>query len=158
MIGRILVCGVVLLASSISGSFHFGAVATAAEDDVRPGAMTCEPSILRPGDTLHVTLPFPHGPYFTIRPPNAPHGFSLILTHPFATQEQAGKHMIAGDQFVRMREIKLSVDRSTAVEFTNDYTPVKIFRRPGKYRLEVGDQFETEAKILEGQCTVEYRR
>lgn len=121
------------------------------------GPMKCEPKLLTSGDTLRVTLPFPHGPYFTIRPPGAPHAHFLNLTAPYVPPAQAGNILISGEQFEAMRTIDLVVASAMAETWSFEPSQVKIFRRPGKYLLEVGDQFATEAPLVEGYCTVEFR-
>lgn len=121
------------------------------------GPMKCEPKLLTWGDTLRVTLPFPHGPYFTIRPPGAPHAHFLILTAPYVPPAQAGDILVSGEQFEAMRTINLVVASAMAETWSFEPSQVKIFSQAGKYLLEVGDQFATEAPLVEGYCTVEFR-
>ncbi|NOT42579.1 MAG: hypothetical protein HOP13_19050 [Alphaproteobacteria bacterium] len=118
--------------------------------------MKCVPSVVGSGDTLRVTLPFPHGPYFTIVPPKA--DYFLFVTVPFNTQAELGETAIAGERFVPMRTIALKVSDAVAIPWVRDEPSTKVFQRPGKYVLRVGHHFETESPSIEGICTVVFRR
>ena len=133
-----------------------------AADDYPPrrpsGPMACEPGVLHAGDTLRVTLPFPHGPYFTIRAPgNRPYTY-FFLAEPWVNQAQAGTDGIGADEFSQMTQVTLDVSKATARPYVFDAKPTVIFKRSGTYLLEVGEQFATEADLVEGYCTVEFRR
>ena len=106
---------------------------------------------------MRVTLPFPHGPYFTILPPRARPHYYLFLTHPSRTQAELGDTAISGKKFLSMHTVEIVVSETKAIPWVADSKPARIFKRRGTYLLEVGDQFETEAKIVEGTCTVEFQ-
>lgn len=157
MIKRLTSVVTLVLANSLVVEPVLAAAQAAAATAAPHQQMTCEPSLVRPGDTLKITLPYPHGPYLTVREPNARPGYYLFLTVPFRTQTELGASAISGDRFQRMRTLDIVVSKTKAIPWVYEAKPRLIFKRRGKYFFQLGDQFETEAKIVESTCTVEFQ-
>ena len=124
--------------------------------------MRCTPKVLHSGDTLKITLPFPHGQYFDVFGPGG---------REFWLAEGADKEIIPRETFRQMRSIELSVSQAEGmtsvsrhqevsmregIRIVSDIGPAKIFVRPGRYILKVGQDLETDDGFFNGSCAVRF--
>ena len=142
-------------AAVLSGLCILGMVAAhhaqAAFTVVDPKFISCSPKVLRPGQTLTLTL----GPG---------HGAELAISrmageaHFFLVARDAGWEIPAGvtmspEPFAKARTARISTD------IFADYQTVrqKVFTRSGKYIVSVGDNLESDADPGY-RCEFEFRR
>lgn len=125
----------------------FASVALA--KSAQPPAMTCTPAVLHTGDTLHITLPFPHGRYLEVKPPA---GANMSIAFAFDDKQRA---IIPETVFLAMKAVDLKVSEAAAFNWTN-MRREKLFVTPGRYEFGVGNDFETDEPSVDGECAVTF--
>jgi hypothetical protein len=126
----------------------------------RPGADTilaaaslrCQPMDLRSGDTLHVNLAVPHGPWLVL---TAPDGRIFFVISPGS--DSARPSLLPERQFRTMLAFSTPVDDLRGWPAIHSDTTQRIFRTPGKYELDVAENWGSDGSFDVRTCYVNYR-
>ncbi len=102
--------------------------------------LRCEPRTLRPGQTLTLHLPMPHGRELGVA---APGRFLFIAFRPEQGTYRK-KPPIPSTRFLEMYSVRLPVSSAVGINLPADTAPEPIFTSPGTYQFIVSDNLETE--------------
>ena len=118
-----------------------------------PPSLTCSPDTIGLRDTLTLRMQTPHGGYLAVVRPDRTNYFVI---DPYINSRHSLKYsLIPAEQFQQMAVLRLPTDVSAPPRvYGRDSTLERVFSKPGKYTIEVGDNLESDYSNRVTQCTV----
>jgi hypothetical protein len=110
----------------------------------------CEPSVLRSGQDLVLTLPSPHGRELGIVTPD-----KGLLFVAFRPESPTCRPPIASDDFLAQSRVELHTTSAVGVHTPCDTKSLKIFEALGTYEIVVSPNLETEDSPANLRCKIE---
>jgi hypothetical protein len=115
----------------------------------------CAPKVLRPGDTLTIRLPLPHGGELGVWNPKGEFQFIAYRKD----TDNAPLPPIDFDNFRKQTEVQLVIATAKGVPVRDGFEqPELLFSAPGRYHFLVSDNLETENPPGLLKCSVRYQR
>ena len=134
-------------------------VASSQSDTSPP--LTCSPTTFTVGDTVALRMATPHGHYLWITRYGGPRpgGTPYVIVYPPEEKMKAGHSLVPSDEFVQMSTMRLPAGlQAFPYVYGRDTILESVFSEPGKYTLEVGDNFATDGGIPPASCTLTFFR
>ena len=125
----------------------------ATEQPPLPPSLSCSPDTIGLRDTLTLRMQTPHGGYLAVVRPDRTNYFVI---DPYINSRHSLKYsLIPAEQFQQMAVLRLPTDVSAPPRvYGRDSTLERVFSKPGKYTIEVGDNLESDYSNRVTQCTV----
>lgn len=118
------------------------------------GLLTCDPTTFGPGDTLTLRMRTPHGHYLWITKSDRT---AYLVVYPPQGELKADYSLMPDDEFARVETIRLpSQIEAIPYVYGRDTVRERVFSEPGKYLLEVGDNFATDAGSPAPSCNLTF--
>ena len=116
--------------------------------------LVCSPKVVRPGGTVTLRMPVPHGGDFGVWNPKGE--FQFISYKKASADEPIPP--IDPRAFRTTAEVTLAVATAVGIPVRDGFEkPEPIFQRPGVYRFLVAENLETESPPGLLKCTVRYQ-
>ena len=118
------------------------------------GPLTCGPRTFGPGDTVTLRMRTPHGHYLWITKSDRT---AYLVVYPPQGELKAEYSLVPSDEFARVETIRLpSQIEAIPYVYGHDTVRERVFSEPGKYLLEVGDNFATDVGSPAPSCNLTY--
>jgi hypothetical protein len=118
------------------------------------GPLTCGPRTFGPGDTVTLRMRTPHGHYLWITKSDRT---AYLVVYPPQGELKAEYSLVPSDEFARVETIRLpSQIEAIPYVYGRDTVRERVFSEPGKYLLEVGDNFATDGGSPAPSCNLTY--
>jgi hypothetical protein len=126
-----------------------------AAQDRRPPVLSCSPSVLRPGGTLTLHLAVPHPTELSIE---APDGTVFFLVYEPGATPPSQQPVVDKASFASMKELNLDVSTATAAALVyGRRSNEQIFREPGRYKVTLANDIQSDAVQEVYRCKVTLR-
>lgn len=107
-----------------------------------------------PGDTLTLQMRTPHGHYLWVTRSD---DVSYLVVYPPQGHLKPDYSLIPSDEFSRTPTIRLPYNlKAVPYVYGRDTTLEPIFSAPGKYLVEVGDNFATDGGAPAPNCKLTF--
>lgn len=117
-------------------------------------ALTCGPRTFGPGDTVTMRMRTPHGHYLWITKSDRT---AYLVVYPPQGELKAKYSLVPSDEFAGVETIRLpSQIEAIPYVYGRDTVRERVFSEPGKYLLEVGDNFATDGGSPAPSCNLTY--
>jgi len=117
-------------------------------------ALTCSPTTFGPGETLTLRMRTPHGHYLWITRSDRT---AYLVVYPPQGELKAEYSLVPSDEFARVETIRLpSQIEAIPYVYGRDTVRERVFSEPGKYSLEVGDNFATDGGSPAPSCNLTF--
>lgn len=118
--------------------------------------LACNPTTFTDGDTLTLRMATPHGHYLWITRSDQP---SYVIVYPPEQKMKAGHSLVPSDEFAQMSTMRLPSDlQAYPYVYGRDTILEGVFSEPGKYTLQVGDNFATDGGTAPPSCSLTFFR
>ena len=116
----------------------------------------CRPTTFHSGDTVTLRMATPHGHYLWIEKPD---GTSYLVVFPPQGKLRAEYSLMPSEDFARTTTIRLPADmKAIHYVYGRDTILEPVFNDPGKYVVQVGDNFGTDGGIAPPNCHITFGR
>ena len=118
-----------------------------------PPTLTCSPDTIGPNDTLILRMQTPHGGYLAVVQPDRS---TYFVIDPYIQSRHSLKYsLIPAEQFQQMAILRLPTDVSAPPRvYGRDSILEPVFGKPGKYKIEVGENLEGDYSNRVTECIV----
>ena len=147
-----------LSASNLAPTESVSKVAHApnAEDSTLVAPLDCKPKTFGPGDTLILRMATPHGHYLWITKRDHT---SYLVVFPPEMKLRVAVSMMPSEEFAQAATIRLPSDiKAVPYVYGRDTILESVFSEPGKYLLQVGDNFATDGGTAPPNCHLTFGR
>ena len=118
--------------------------------------LTCGPTTFGVGDTLTLRMRTPHGHYLWVTRSDRT---AYLVVYPPQGELKAEYSLVPSDEFARMETIRLPAQiEAVPWVYGRDTVRERVFNEPGKYLLEVGDNFATDLGSSAPSCNLTFVR
>jgi hypothetical protein len=117
-------------------------------------ALTCGPTTFGLGDTLTLRMRTPHGHYLWVTRSDRT---AYLIVYPPQGELKAEYSLVPSDEFTRVETIRLPAQiEAVPYVYSRDTVRERVFSEPGKYLLEVGDNFATDLGSSAPSCNLTF--
>ena len=118
--------------------------------------LTCAPTTFGPGDTLTLRMHTPHGHYLWVTRSDR---IAYLIVYPAQGELKAAYSLVPADDFTGVATIQLPSEiEAIPYVYGRDTIRERVFGEPGKYLLEVGDNFGTDLGTPPSSCNLTFVR
>src|SRR5437868_2260500 len=119
-------------------------------------ALTCTPTTFSPGDTLTLRMGTPHGHYLWITKSDRT---AYLVVYPAQGKLKAAYSLVPSDDFTHIATMRVPAEiQAIPFVYGRDTIREPVFSEPGRYLLEVGDNFATDFGAPAPSCSLTFVR
>lgn len=116
--------------------------------------LRCGPESLHVRDTLTLTMQVPHGPYLAVTTPDR---LMYFLIRPDFGDSVRFRSLVPSDSFRTMNSYRIPATIRAKPWVYGRESLEAVFEQPGIYRIQVGENLETDYGPLPTECRIVYQ-